>query len=188
MNEVQFMKKAIAIIEYKTVSSGIKAADIMAKTADIDFIESQPVCPGKYMMVIAGLLSAVNAAVESAKTTCGEKHISSFILGNPHESLLSAVYGATKVEKIHALGIFETFDAATAVMAADTAVKTAMVELIEIRLAKGMCGKSFVTLTGEISAVEAAITRATAFAGEAGMLLDSCVIANPDDKLEKFIL
>ena len=181
------MKKAIAVVEFTTVSSGIKAADIMAKTADIEIIESQAVCPGKYMTVIAGLLSAVTASVEAAKVACGEKYISGFILGNPHESLLPAFYGTSHVEKIHALGVFETFDAASAVMAADTAAKTAIVDLIEVRLAKGMCGKSFVTLTGEISAVEAAIARAVATAGEAGMLLDSCVIANPDEKLERFI-
>ena len=182
------MKKAIAIIEFTTVSAGIKSADMMAKTANIEIVESQAVCPGKYMTIIAGLLSAVTAAVEAAKNLCGERYISSFILGNPHDSLLPAFYGTTNVEKLHALGVLETFDAASAVMAADTAVKTAVVDLIEVRLAKGMCGKSFVTLSGEISAVAAAIASATKVAGEAGMFLDSCVIASPDEKLGRFIL
>ncbi|MCL2421219.1 MAG: BMC domain-containing protein [Defluviitaleaceae bacterium] len=182
------MKKAIAIIEFTTVSAGIRSADMMAKMADIEIIESQAVCPGKYMIIVAGLLSAVAASVEAAKVNCGERYISSFILGNPHESLMPAFYGTTRVEKIQALGVLETFDAASAVMAADTAVKTAIVDLIEVRLAKGMCGKSFVTLTGEIAAVEAAIAKATTIAAESGMFLDSCVIANPDKKLERFLL
>jgi len=183
------MKKAIAIIEFTTVSTGIKAADAMAKTADIEIIESQAVCPGKYMILIAGLLSAVNAAVDAAKTAYGERYISGFILGNPHESLLPAFYGVIPTEEgLRALGVLETYDAASAVMAADTAVKTAIVDLIEIRLAKGMCGKSFVTLTGEISAVQAAIDRAVVVASDAGMYLDSCVIANPDKKLAKFLM
>ena len=178
-------KNAIAIVEFKTVSSGIKGTDIMAKTAEIEIIESQPVCPGKYLTVIAGGLSAVKAAVESAVKAC--ESAASFILGSPDKSLLSALYGTSKIEKIHALGVFETFDSATALMAADAAVKTAHVDLIEIRLAKGLCGKSFVSLTGEIAAVDAAVARAKVIAGEAGMLLDSCVIANPDGKLAKFI-
>jgi len=182
------MKKAISIIEFTTISAGIKAADTMAKTADIELAEAQAVCPGKYIIVAAGILSAVTAAVEAAKAICEERHISSFILGNPHESLLPAFYGTNTIKKIQALGVLETFDAASAVMAADTAVKTAIVELIEVRLAKGMCGKSFVTLTGEVSAVEAAISRAIAIAAESGMYLDSCVIANPDNKLERFLL
>jgi len=182
------MKKAIAIIEFTTVSTGIKAADAMAKTADIEIIESQAVCPGKYMILIAGILSAVTAAVEAAKTAHGERYISGFILGNPHENLLPAFYGTTCVEGLRALGVLETYDAASVVMAADSAVKTAIVELIEVRLAKGMCGKSFVTLTGEISAVQAAIDRAKVVASEAGMFLDCAVIANPDAKLAKFLL
>jgi len=182
------MRKAIAILEFATISTGINAADTMAKTANIEIVESQPVCPGKYMIVISGLLSAINAAVEAAKANHGERYISGFILGNPHKSLLPAFYGTSNVEKIHALGVFETYDAASAVMGADTAVKTAHVDLIEIRLAKGMCGKSYATLTGEVAAVEASIARAKAVAAEAGMYLDSCVIANPDDKLSRFIL
>ena len=182
------MKKAIAVVEFTTVSAGIKSADMMVKTADIEIIESQAVCPGKYIIIVEGLLSAVTAAVEAAEAYCGHRYISGFILGNPHESLLPAFYGTTEIEKIRALGVLETFDAASAVMAADTAVKTAIVDLIEVRLAKGMCGKSFITLTGEIAAVEAAIARAKDAAAESGMFLDSCVIANPDNKLERFLL
>ena len=182
------MKKAIAIVEFTTVSTGLQAADAMAKTANIDVLEAQAVCPGKYIIIIAGMLSAVAAAEETAKTNYGERFISGYVLGNPHENLLAAFYGTTKIEKIRALGVFETYDAATMVMAADAAAKTAIVDLIEIRLAKGMCGKSYATMTGEVAAVEAAIARAKAVAGEAGMFLDCAVIANPDKKLAQFIL
>ena len=184
MNE----KKAIAIAEFSTVSAGIKAADIMAKTADIELAESQVVCPGKYLIVVAGILGAVTTAVEASKILCGEKHIGSFILGNPHDSLLPAFYGKSRVEKIRALGVFETYDAASALMAADTAVKTAIVDLLELRLAVGMCGKSYVTISGEISAVEAAVLRAASVSAESDMLLDYCVIAKPDEKLERFLI
>jgi len=182
------MKKAIAILEFTTVSTGIKAADLLAKTADIQIIEAGAVCPGKYMILISGELAAVNAAVEAARLAHGERYISGFVLGNPHENLLPAFYGGTKVEKLQALGVVETYDAATAIKAADIAVKTAIVELIEIRLAKGMCGKSYVTITGEIAAVQAAIDAAKIVASEAGMLLDAAVIANPDGKLAQFLL
>ena len=182
------MKKALAILEFTTVSAGINAADTMAKTANIDIIEAGAVCPGKYMIIIAGAISAVTAATDAAKAAYGKRFISGYVLGNPHESLLPAFYGTTQIGKLQALGVLETFDASTAVKAADAAIKTAVVDLIEIRLAKGMCGKSFVTLTGEISAVQAAIDSAKAVAGEAGMLLDSCIIANPDQSLIKFLV
>ena len=82
----------------------------------------------------------------------------------------------------------ETFSAAAAIVAADTAAKTALVELIELRLARGMCGKSYLLLTGEIAAVEAAIERAKSGAGENGMFLDSAVIPRPDEKFWQKIL
>ena len=77
------------------------------------------------------------------------------MLGNPHESIFPAIYGAAKIEDVSALGIFETYDAASIIVAADEAAKTAIVDLIELRIARGMCGKSYMLLTGEVAAVEA---------------------------------
>ena len=93
------MSKAIGMVEYKTVSTGIQAADLMLKTADVEIIEAQTVCPGKYIVIISGDLSAVTASVEASKTQYGQQLIDYFVLGNPHESIFSAIYGAAKVEK-----------------------------------------------------------------------------------------
>ena len=51
-----------------------------------------------------------------------------------------------------------------------------------------MCGKSYLLLTGEIAAVQAAIDKAKAGAGESGMFLDSAVIPHPDPKMWHSIL
>lgn len=182
------MNQAIGMVEYKTVSSGVTAADRMVKTANVEVIAAQTVCPGKYIAVISGELSAVNAAVSAAQAVSGENLISSFVLGNPHESIFPAIYGTADIQAVAALGILETYDAATIIVAADTAAKTAIVELIELRIARGMCGKSYLMLTGEVAAVEAAIDRAKAEIGQSGMYLDSTVIARPDDKICRAIL
>lgn len=179
------MSKAIGMIEYKTVCAGITATDLMVKTSDVDIIEAQTVCPGKYIAIIAGDLSAVKAAVDAAKDMDGENVIDSFVLGNPDESIFPAIIGTTNVDigMVNALGVIETFDAAQIIVAADNAVKTSDVKLIEIRLAKGMCGKSYVTFTGDVAAVSAAVDRAKSIVSESGMLLDATVIARPDRKL-----
>ncbi|MBQ2890529.1 MAG: BMC domain-containing protein, partial [Clostridia bacterium] len=65
---------------------------------------------------------------------------------------------------------------------------TALVDLIELRIARGMCGKSYMFLSGEVAAVEAAIRSAEKALGDGGMFLDSSVIANPDEKLWKTIV
>ena len=182
------MAKAIGMIEFKTVSAGVRAADTMVKTALVELLEAQVVCPGKYIALIAGELSAVKSAVESARQVAQEHFIDSFVLGNPHPGIFPAIYGTTRVESIDALGILETYDAASIIVAADMAAKTAAVELIELRIAKGLCGKSYLYLTGEVAAAQAAIDKAKQAAAEGGMYLDSAVIAHPDAQLCKSIL
>ena len=173
------MSKAIGMVEYKTVSAGVVAADAMVKTSEVSIIEAQTVCPGKYIVIISGDLSAVNAAVEAAKTLHGMHLINSFVLGNPHESIFPAIYGAAEIEAVSALGIMETYD---------EAAKTAIVDLVELRIARGMCGKSYLMLTGEVAAVEAAIERAKSVTAKDGMFLDSSVIAHPDAQIRNAIL
>lgn len=182
------MGKALGMIEFKTVSAGVTAADAMVKTAAVELVEAQTVCPGKYIALITGDLSAVDAAVDTARVQYGEQLIDSFVLGNPHEGIFPAIYGTTHIEHISSLGILETFDAAAIIVAADVAAKTSEVELIELRIAKGMCGKSYVFLCGEVSAVDAAISKAKATVAETGMYLDSTVIAHPDPQICKSIL
>ena len=93
-----------------------------------------------------------------------------------------------QIEGISALGILETYDAASIIEAADQAAKTAIVDVIELRIAKGMCGKSYMLLTGEVSAVEASIEKAKQLVASKGMYLDSSVIAHPDQRMIDSIL
>ncbi len=182
------MGKALAMAEYTTVSVGMQAADIMVKTAEVNIIEAQVVCPGKYIVLIEGELSAVWASLDAVKTRYPEKLIDSFVLGNPHETIFPAIYGSAEVEDKRALGVLETYSAASIILAADIAAKTAEVNLIELRIARGMCGKSYMLLTGEVAAVEAAIERAKTEVGNGTMFLDSSVIASPDEKMWNTVL
>lgn len=180
------MAKAIGMLEYINVPTGMQAADTVLKTSQVEMIEAQTVCPGKYIMLFTGEISAVKASLEAAGQY--EGLIDSFLLGNPHEGIFPAIYGTAEVTNPRALGVLETFSAASIVVAADEAAKSSEVELIELRIARGMCGKSYLMLTGEIAAVEAAIAKASKAVEESGMFLDSSVIPNPDSRLWKSIL
>lgn len=182
------MNKAIGMVEYQTVSAGITATDLMIKTANVEILQSSVVCPGKYITIITGELSAIRAAIDAASVQLGEKLTDSFVLGNPHEDIFPAIWGGAPVENARALGVLETFSAPAIIVAADTAAKTSDVSLIELRIARGMCGKSYMLLTGEVAAVSAAIETARAKVGEEGLLLDSSVIPNPDKSLWASIL
>jgi len=180
--------KALGVVEFKTVASGMTALDRMVKTAAVDIVEAQTVCPGKYIAILSGSLSSVKASVDIARSEFGEPLLGDFVLGNPHEGIFPAIYGAAEIENPGALGILETYDVVSAIVAADVAAKTAAVELIELRLAKGMCGKSYLLLTGEVAAVEAAVQAAKTSIAAGGMFLDSSVIASPDKKMYNTIL
>ena len=126
--------------------------------------------------------------MEAAKKNVPEKLADSFVLGNPHEDIFPAIYGATEVGNVAALGILETYTASSIIVAADVAAKTAIVKLIEVRIAKGMSGKSYMFITGEIAAVEAAIEKAKDHIAGEGTYLDSEVIARPDESIWNSIL
>ncbi len=183
------MSKAIGLVEYKTVSSGMTATDILVKTAEVNILQAGTVCPGKFYALIEGEVSAVQAAIEAAKEAIPDKLIDDFVLGNPDQAIFKAIWGTNTVDKPNALGILETYSIAQAIVAADVAVKSAEVFLVELRLARGMCGKSYFLITGEVAAVNMAIEKAKKSAGEYGMYLDSSVIASPDMKAwEKLVM
>lgn len=182
------MNKAIGLLEYKSIAAGITAADQIVKSAEVDLLEAQTVCPGKYIVLFTGKLSAVKSAVEGGTRDFEEYIIDSFILGNPHSSIFKGMNGTTVIEEIQALGILETYSAASILVAADLCAKTAVVEFVEIRIAKGMCGKSYLLITGEIAAVTESIEVAKKKTMESGMLLNHSVIANPDKKLWETLL
>lgn len=182
------MSKAIGLVEYKTVSSGMTAADILVKTADVELVQADTVCPGKFYALIEGDVAAVQSAISAAKKAIPDKLIDEFVLGNPHESIFNAIWGTTTVEQPNAVGILETYSIAQAIVGADVAAKAAEVTLVELRLARGMCGKSYFLITGEVAAVTMAIEKAKASAGEYGMYLDSSIIARPDIKTWRKII
>ncbi|WP_099469865.1 BMC domain-containing protein [Konateibacter massiliensis] len=173
------MNKAIGMVEYKTVSTGMKAADMLVKTANVELLQAQTVCPGKFIILFSGDLSAIKASVNAVETAYPEALIDKFVLGNPHESIFKALSCTAEIDTVSALGVIETFTAASAIVAADHAAKTAQVDLFEIRLCRGMCGKSYVLLTGSVAAVTESVESSIALIREEGMLLDYAVIPSP---------
>ena len=45
---------AIGMVELNSIARGIETCDYMVKAAQVDLIRSSTVCPGKYMVLIAG--------------------------------------------------------------------------------------------------------------------------------------
>ena len=180
------MPEALGLVEYWTVSAGLRAADTIVKTADVRLLRAQIICPGKYVLLFAGELGAVKAVLDAAKTQHVDRLVDSFLLGSPHAEVLSALESKPAEGIPHgALGSVEVATVAAAIVAADSAVKAAGVRIVELRLEREVANKAYVLFTGTVAEVTEAVAHAKRGAWDAGMYLDSAVLANPDEKLWK---
>ena len=182
------MVQAIGLIELTSIAKGIETADAMVKSAQIDILEAKPICPGKYIVLVCGDVSAVDNSISVGNEIGDYAVVDSFILPNVHPQVIKAVSSASEVSEIKALGVIETFSVASLIVSADTAAKTGQVDLIEIRIGMGIGGKSFVTLTGDVSSVKSSVEAGAASASEKGMLVEYVVIPSPNKHLKECIL
>lgn len=176
-------KNSIGLIELGSVAAGFEVCDEMLKAADVELVLARSICSGKYMVMVRGEVGAVEASVEVGKRASRFSLIDCFMIPNVHESIFPALSGITKVEKLEALGIIESFSVASMVEAADAAVKSANVQLLEIRLAMALGGKAFVTMTGSVADVRSAVDVGAAVVAAKGLLVNKVVIPNPRPEL-----
>lgn len=174
---------ALGMVESISIPLGIEAGDAMLKASEVTLSMAQVVCAGKYIVCVNGDVAAVRHAVEAGKQVAGNCLVDSFVIPNVHEKVICAIGAASPVENIAAIGIMETFSLSAAVQVADIAVKAADVELIEVRLGRGMGGKSFVLITGEVAAVRSALSATESNEEVTGMLARSVVIPSPHPDL-----
>lgn len=173
------MRAAIGIVETSSIAKGYEVADAVLKTADVEIVVNRTICPGKYMVLIGGDVDAVNASIEAGIEIGAHTVVDHFIIPNIHSDVFPAINGVATLPDIKALGIIEGFTVASIIEAADAAVKAAQIELVNIHLAMAIGGKAYVTLTGEVGAVEAAVEAGSALIAEKGLLVEKVVIPSP---------
>jgi len=174
---------AIGLVELSSIASGMQSADMMLKTSAIELILSRTICSGKYMVLIAGDVASVQAAIAVVNEELDESIIDTIILPNVHPDIFPALSGTNNPPELAALGILEAFSVASLIEGADEACKAADVQLIEIRLAMALGGKAFCTLTGDVAAVTSAIETGAEKIGAKGMLVNKVVIPNARPEL-----
>lgn len=176
-------KNSIGLIELGSIAAGFEVADTMLKAAEVEILLSRSICSGKYMVLIGGDVAAVKASVDAGAKIGRGCVIDTFVIPNVHESVFPAIAGSNVVTTFNAMGIIESFSVASLIEAADAAVKTSAVELIDIRLAMALGGKAFCTLTGDVAAVKAAVDAGAAVVAEKGLLVNKVVIPSPRREL-----
>ena len=178
---------ALGIIESQSIARGIVCADAMVKRAPVALLASHPVSPGKHVVIIGGTVADVQEAMGAGVAAAAHLLIDQLYLPYAHEQLAPLIAGEKRQPIIEAVGVIETFTVVAAVLAADATAKAAAVTLVEMQLGRGLGGKAFFTLTGELHAVEAAVSAGLA-AVQPGLLVLSEIIAAPHDDLRRGLI
>lgn len=179
--------ESLGILELETIHGGFATLDAMMKSGTVDVVAATPIPPGRFLIVIGGAVGQVESSYLRGLECAGPVH-DSLYLAEVIPSVLVAVRAlaapfrnpAAEPEEIHALGLFETTTISSGIHAADAGAKGALVELLQIHLARGIAGRSFGLFTGRQDAVEAALVIAEERARRHEAWIGSTLIARPD--------
>jgi microcompartment protein CcmL/EutN len=177
--------KSIGLIELSSVATGFQVEDTMLKAGNIELLLARSICSGKFLIVVSGDVTSVQAALLAGAAAAGASLIERRQIARVHPSVLAAISNAVDVDpaELRSIGVIETFSAASIIEVADAAVKSANVTLLRVHLAMALGGKGFVLMAGDVSSVQAAVAAGAKVAGDDGMLVGKGVIAAPSREL-----
>lgn len=182
------MNLAIGLLELNSIAKGIETCDAMLKATDVEIFTVQCVCPGKYIILVSGDVADVNSSVSAGLEIASGFLVDHLLIPSVDMQIFSAITATSDIRPVHAIGIIETFSVASIIIAADAAAKSADIDLMEIRMAQGIGGKSFLTLTGDVGAVKEAIKAGCDSINDKGVLVSQVVIPSPHEKLIRNLL
>ena len=175
----------LGILELTSIAKGLMVCDLMLKKADVHLLQAGPVGSGKFLICLTGSEADLLEAMEEGRDQAESFLVSWTYIPNLHAQVLSALQGK-RSEGIptDALGILEGRALAALVQAADRAVKTTDVQLLELTFDLDMGGKGYFTLTGNLAEVEAALATAEALLREEGSFIQREILARPHGRIQ----
>ena len=184
------MQEAIGMIEMTSVGIGYHVQDAMLKAADVKLVLGRTICSGKYINLVTGRIAAVQASMAAGLDAAPDGVIDNMTIANVHETVFPALAQAVQLgkEKVDAVGVIETFSAASILEAADAAAKAAAVTLYRIHVAMAMGGKGFCLMAGSVANCRNGVDVGAEIAREKGLLVSAVVIPGPSPELfEEYI-
>jgi microcompartment protein CcmL/EutN len=180
-------KGNIFVAEFKSVSRGIMVTDSMVKSTEVSIVQASSLCPGKYLAILEGELSALISADKIAEEQGGRHLFSSFTVGGIDQKIIEAIGGDLAEASSDSIGIVEGPHMADLINSSDIAVDSAEVDFLEYRLARGCGVNSFYIITGVLSAVNEAVDNASRFLGERGSLIAFRIVPAPDRQVMRWM-
>jgi len=189
LDETVALQPSIGLLELCSVARGLEAADAVLWEASVEMLFATPVQPGKYVLLFTGSVQEVNSSARRGAEVAGPDLVDQLVIPQLHEQVVPILKrrGGKINGQIDAVGVVETSSVASTVLSADLALKTASVDLLDLRLANGLGGKSFFVITGEVSDVRSSVAAAARRAQESGLLTREVVIPRPHPDLVKHL-
>lgn len=175
----------IGVLELASVARGVEVADAVLKEAAVEMLFATPVHPGKYVMLFTGSVQDVRSSARRGVELAGSDLVDQLVIPQIHEQVVPMLRrrGGRINGQLDAIGVVETTTVASTIVAADLALKTASVDLIDLRIANGLGGKSFFVITGEVSDVRSSVASGAGQAQSSGLLAREVVIPRPHPEL-----
>lgn len=175
----------IGLLELSSVARGVEVADAVLKEGAVELLFATPVQPGKYVLMFTGAVQDVTVSARRGAELAGPDLVDQLVIPQLHEQVVPMLRrkGGKINGNLDAVGVVETNTVAAAIQAADIALKTGTVDLIDLRIANGLGGKSFFMITGEVSDVRSSVMAGARFAQEKNQLAREIVIAKPHPEL-----
>ena len=176
---------SIGLIELSSVATGFAVEDTMLKAGSVQLLLARTICSGKYLIVVSGDVTSVQAALLAGAKSAGASLIERRQIARVHPTVLAAISQSMDIDpkQLRSIGVIETFSASSIIEAADTAVKAANITLLRVHLAMALGGKGFLLMAGDVSSVQAAVDAASKTVAEDGMLVGKGVIPAPTPEL-----
>lgn len=178
--------EVLGVIEFSSIAIGLHALDEMVKIAPIRVIDARTICPGKYILVFTGDVASVEYSYTKGIEIGAAHIVDQLYLPLVHEDVVSSIGNIVKTDKWGSIGIIETNSVVSGIEAADAAAKTGGVKIVEIRLAIGFGGKSYVKLMGDLDSVQAAMTAGTDKARAKNLLCAETLIPQPHEEIRPY--
>lgn len=177
--------KSVGVIELSSIGIGYQVQDEMLKAASVELLLARTICSGKYLIVVGGTVSDVEAAVEAGLNRGEGAIIDHLVVANVHESVFQALGQSVVLDADEpgALGVVESFSGTSILAAADIAAKSARVTIFRIHIAMAIGGKGLCLMVGSVADVRAGVQAAADEIRERGLLVSEVVIPRPSREL-----
>jgi len=179
---------ALAMLLLDEVPPGLAALDALVKEAEVDVLQAGTIHGGRYLILFGGEVGPVERSWRRALDVAGSHVADEVFLPNAETRIAPAI--GTGVMRWPApgdtLGVLQASTPPALVRAVDSALKGALVDLVELRVGDGLGGKAIASLWGETHDVEAAIALARASFEKSGVTgTSTAVIPRADPAVQE---